>query len=128
MPKRGSLTGPPKNSKRFNPSPPNPLSLKIRSEFDPSAKRRRPNFQGERELGLEGGKPACVAEPPVQRVARQSLATRWRKIETQSRRGRRVSSENTSSAFSASLRFKFLTSTFDHEVWLRCLGLVPPEA
>ena len=27
--------------------PPNPLSLKIRSEFDPSVKRYRPNFQGE---------------------------------------------------------------------------------
>ena len=40
----GALGGPRDNSKRFVPSPPTPLSLKIRSEFDPSAKRYRPNF------------------------------------------------------------------------------------
>ena len=49
--------------KAFCPSPPSPLSLKIRSEFDPSVKRYRPNFQGEGEPDLFWGKPDFFGEP-----------------------------------------------------------------
>ena len=51
-----------------------PLSLKIRSEFDPSVKRYRPNFQGEGEPDFFWGGQSCGGNTKhyVQRTSLQN--------------------------------------------------------